>query len=101
MSRVSGKPYFVYVLWSPSGRRFYTGISEDPPRRLEQHNSSESAGWTRRYRPWELVYTEAHADYTSARKREVELKAQKGGRSLFLKTRIDPAGFRRAALPVV
>lgn len=29
MSRVSGKPYFVYVLWSPSGQVFYVEISED------------------------------------------------------------------------
>ena len=29
MSRVSGKAYFVYVLWSASGRKFYIGIRED------------------------------------------------------------------------
>ena len=33
MSRVSDKPYFVYVLWSLSGERFYTGISEGPLQR--------------------------------------------------------------------
>jgi hypothetical protein len=26
MSRVSGKPYYVYVLWSPCARRFYIGL---------------------------------------------------------------------------
>jgi hypothetical protein len=30
MSRVSGKAYFVYILWSPRARRFYTGLSENP-----------------------------------------------------------------------
>jgi len=30
MSRVSDKPYFVYVLWSKSASRFYIGISESP-----------------------------------------------------------------------
>jgi hypothetical protein len=30
MSRVSGKTYYVYILWSPSERRFYIGISEIP-----------------------------------------------------------------------
>ncbi len=61
MSRVSDKRYFVYVLWSTPGRRFYIGISEDPQKRLEQHNSGEH-GWTARHRPWEVVYTEVHAD---------------------------------------
>ena len=46
MSRVSGKPYFVYVLWSLSGHRFYIGISEDPRVRLLQHNSGVST-WTK------------------------------------------------------
>jgi predicted GIY-YIG superfamily endonuclease len=45
MSRVSGKPYFVYVLRSPSGHRFYTGISEDPQHRADQHNQGIS-NWT-------------------------------------------------------
>lgn len=29
MSRVFGKPHFLYVLWSAGGRRFYIGVSED------------------------------------------------------------------------
>jgi len=46
MSRVEGKPYFVYILWSACASRFYIGISEDPVHRLEQHNSD--SGTTRR-----------------------------------------------------
>jgi putative endonuclease len=97
MSRVSGKPYFVYILWSPLGRRFYIGISEDPMLRVGQHNAPENTGWTARYRPWELVYREKHPDYTSARRRENELKAQKGGRGLFAKTGLDPLRFHRGS----
>jgi len=59
MSRVSGNPYFVYVIWSDSTQRFYVGISENPQERLEQHNSSEH-GWTRRYRPRLIVHTERY-----------------------------------------
>ena len=33
MSRVSGKPYFVYLLWSTSKRKFYIGIREEPAER--------------------------------------------------------------------
>jgi putative endonuclease len=94
MSRVSDKPYFVYVLWSPSARRFYVGISEEPTERLAQHNSSDLTKWTKRYRPWELVLTELYSNYGTARKRELELKKQKGGNGFFLKTGLDPLRFR-------
>jgi hypothetical protein len=47
MSRVSGKPYFLYVLWSCSGRCFYIGISEDPLTREEQHNLGTFKGWSK------------------------------------------------------
>jgi putative endonuclease len=97
MSRVSDKPYFVYVLWSSSGRRFYIGISEDPKHRLLQHNSSNPAAWSRRYRPWDLVHSERYPDYSSARRRELELKSQKGGNGFFVKTGLDPFQFRGGA----
>ncbi len=82
MSRVSGKPYFAYILWSASGRRFYIGISEDPSHRLEQHNS-EISKWTKRYVPWKLVHVELFQDYGEARKREIQLKRQKGGKGFY------------------
>ena len=92
-SRVSGKPYFLYVLWSQLARRFYTGIAQDPQQRLAQHNQGLS-GWTSRYRPWELVHLELHNNYRAARKRELELKAQKAGRGFFRLTGLEPARFR-------
>ena len=97
MSRVSGKPYFVYVLWSEGGRRFYVGVSEDPEVRLQQHNHG-GRGWTSRYAPWRLVYTEPHRDYQAARKRELQLKAQKRGRGFWTATRLDPAQFFTGSL---
>jgi putative endonuclease len=90
MSRVSDKPSFVYVLWSPGGRRFYIGISENPANRLKQHNESP-LGWSARYRPWILVHQECYPDYRSARQRENYLKRQKGGMGFYQATGIDPA----------
>ena len=80
MSRLSNKPYFVYVLWSASARVFYIGIAEAPDERLAQHNSDNSTGWTARYRPWSLVLSELYPSYSEAREREIELKSQKGGK---------------------
>ena len=96
MSRVSGKPYFLYVLWSPSGQRFYIGISDNTQRRLEQHNQGVSR-WTARYRPWELVHEERYENYRQARSREVELKRQKGGQNFFKLTGLSPQRFRASS----
>jgi len=82
----------VYVLWSASARRYYIGISENPETRLSQHNAGSQASWAARHRPWILVFTEEHPNYRAARKRELDLKAQKGGRGLFAKTGLCPQG---------
>jgi putative endonuclease len=95
MSRVSNKPYFLYVLWSQSGRRFYIGISDDPLHREQQHNSGILKAWSKRYRPWSIVFREQHPNYSSARRRELELKRQKGGKGFFDKTGLDPKQFGR------
>ncbi len=94
MSRVSGKSYFTYVLWSASAHRFYIGITENPAHRLAQHNLGKF-GWTKRYRPWEIVFAEEHDSYAAARKRELQLKAQKGGFGFYAQTGLDPARFGR------
>jgi putative endonuclease len=82
MSRVSNKPYFVYVIWSNAARRFYVGISENPARRLNQHNAGLSR-WSAKFGPWRLVHTEAFRNFTGARKRELQLKKQKGGKGFY------------------
>ena len=46
--------YFVYVLRNEEGRH-YIGLSEDPGRRLLQHNAGLSK-WTRPNRPWDMVW---------------------------------------------
>ena len=48
---------FLYILKSKSTDKFYVGISQNPERRLEYHNSFEK-GFTSRYRPWEIVFTQ-------------------------------------------
>ena len=92
MSRVSGKPYWVYVLWSISASRFYIGLSEDPAARLLQHNAGESK-WSSRYTPWEMVWSESHPGYSRARKKELLLKKQKGGAGFYKLTGLLPANF--------
>ena len=48
--------YWIYILYSERGDRYYIGSSGNPEERLVHHNSTER-GFTSRYRPWRIVYT--------------------------------------------
>ena len=83
MAEVSHKKYFVYVLWSDSGHRFYIGSSESVEQRLAQHNNGKSR-WTKRYAgSWKLVWQREFDSIGNARKYETLLKHQKKGNGFF------------------
>ena len=63
----------VYLIQSNVDRSFYVGISENPIKRLKEHNSGKLK-ITAKKRPYTLVYTKVHEDYKSARRHEVWLK---------------------------
>ena len=47
--------YYLYIIKSQVVDKYYTGISQNPQRRLEYHNTLEK-GFTSRYRPWKIVF---------------------------------------------
>jgi len=49
--------WFVYVIQSLKDNSFYTGMSQNPKKRLLEHNTKKST-YTSAYIPWEIVYTE-------------------------------------------
>ena len=69
--------YSVYVLQSAAGQH-YIGLSEDPIKRLEQHNAGESR-WTKGRGPWSLCWVREGLTLSEARTLENALKRQKGG----------------------
>jgi putative endonuclease len=68
------KPWYVYVLYSVSTGRLYTGVSTEPHARLEKHNNGKGAKNTRYGKPWLLVYREKHRNRSEAQKREAAIK---------------------------
>ncbi len=68
--------YYVYVIYSQSSGRYYTGYSHDPEERLAEHNLGATTS-TRSGRPWMLVYKEEFSDKPSAIKRENQIKKMK------------------------
>jgi putative endonuclease len=68
--------YYVYIIFSQSVDRFYTGYTVDPTARLVEHNLGATPS-TRPGRPWTLVYAEECENKTAAIIREKEIKRKK------------------------
>ncbi len=68
----------VYVLQSLSDNGYYIGITKEIKLRLAKHNKG-GVHSTKRRAPFKLVHTEEFSDYKTAREREIEIKAYKGG----------------------
>lgn len=74
--------YGVYVLVSLKNNKRYVGYtSKDPKVRLEEHNRG-CGTWTRRNRPFELVYHEEYSSSREAKARERFLKGSQGRKFL-------------------
>ena len=65
--------WYVYVLRCGDGT-LYTGMTDDPERRLAAHRSGHGAKYTRGRGPLELLYTEQCPDRSAALRREYAIK---------------------------
>ena len=65
--------HFVYILKSLSAAKHCVGSSENPNRRLEFHNTIEK-GFTSRYRPWEIIFTQEFESKSEALRIEKKIK---------------------------
>ncbi|PCK06681.1 MAG: endonuclease [Alteromonadaceae bacterium] len=66
--------WFIYILQC-ADKTYYTGITTDLDRRVEEHNSSaKGARYTRAKRPVRLVYSEPCDNRSEASKREHQIK---------------------------
>ncbi|MFA4996365.1 MAG: GIY-YIG nuclease family protein [Patescibacteria group bacterium] len=73
--------FYVYVLSSTNYKKSYVGCTDNPDRRIKEHNSGKMA-FTKRFKPWELIYHEKFETLGEARKRESYLKTSAGRRFL-------------------
>ncbi len=69
-------PYYLYILYSPSGDVYYVGYTSDLERRLLSHLSHHK-GFTGKFKDWEIVYTESYKSKSEAYKRERQIKKWK------------------------
>jgi len=71
-------PATVYILRNHKTGRHYIGSTTNLERRLRDHDRGNTPS-TRGRGPWLLVYAEQCPGLASARRREREIKAYKGG----------------------
>ncbi len=68
--------FIVYILYSKSLDRYYTGHTANIQDRLLRHNNGRSKA-TKTGAPWVIVYTEMFNTKSIAYKRELDIKAKK------------------------
>ena len=73
--------YVTYVLHSKKFNKIYIGCTPDLENRMHSHNHKAIKGYTTKYRPWVVIYTENFTTKKETIKRERALKTAKGGRN--------------------
>ena len=68
--------YSVYVLQSKLDKSYYIGSSKNRESRLWEHNYGRT-GYTKKKRPWKIVYFEEYKSRNEGIKREKWLKRLK------------------------
>ena len=68
------RTYYVYIMTNRSGT-LYAGVTNDLVRRISEHKTALSPGFTKRYRIDRLVYFEETNDIHAALAREKQVKA--------------------------
>jgi len=70
--------YIVYILQSINFGKYYIGHTNNLRDRVNRHNRGDST-YSKKFRPWKIVYTENYNDRSRAYRREMEIKSYKGG----------------------
>ncbi len=66
--------YYVYIIASQKDGTTYIGVTNDLPRRMQEHKEGLVPGFSKKYRVVRLVYYEQYADVRDAIAREKQLK---------------------------
>ena len=70
--------FYVYVLYSKTFDKIYIGSTSDLSTRFLFHNKLAKKGYTVRFRPWAIAYTEQYQTKAEAITREKQLKSARG-----------------------
>ena len=69
--------FTVYILYSNTAKKHYTGFTTNLEQRLISHNEL-GKGWTSKYRPWQLIFSKEFVTKKEAMEYEKWLKTGVG-----------------------
>ena len=70
--------FTVYILYAEKFQKSYVGFTSNLEARIYSHNEMGHKGWTLKFRPWQLVFTEVFKTKGEAMNREKFLKTGQG-----------------------
>jgi len=70
--------YCVYILYSTTSGKTFTGLTNDIERPLTENNVIETSGFTLRVRPWKLIHTVCYENEPEAMNLERFFKTGQG-----------------------
>jgi len=83
--------YFVYILESESSGRLYIGQTDDPKKRLDDHNRGASP-YTKGKGPWKRIYLKEISTRSEALVLEKKLKSWKNPKRIKAMIKNDEVG---------
>ena len=66
--------YYVYIISNNFGTVYYTGVTNDLERRIQEHKEGRIPGFTKKYNCKKLLYFEDYSDINQAIEREKKVK---------------------------
>ena len=70
--------WYLYILESFKNKRLYVGITDNLIRRLEEHNLGLGGSYTKKNKPYKLIFYEAYLEKEDALKAEKFFKSGYG-----------------------
>lgn len=64
---------YVYLIKNDDNK-IYTGLTDNPQKRLDYHNKNRGAYFTKNQKPFKIVLLEEYETLDKARKREIQIK---------------------------
>ncbi len=82
--------YYVYILTNEYNKVLYTGVTNNLPRRIEEHKNELIDGFSKKYHTHKLIYAEKYDDPTTAILREKQIKGYTRSKKVELINSINP-----------
>src|SRR3954453_16007429 len=83
------KFYYVYILASLGGM-WYVGLTDDLPRRVQQHKAGTFDGFTKKHKIDRLMGFETYTDPKVAERREIQIKKFRREKKIALFEKLNP-----------